>query len=522
VAFGVVGSLLLAACGDPASVPDTSAAVEEEAPMDVLELDVGPHGFFVSDTTVEGEWFAGAGVHGAIVHEGRLHGRIRGDEPVLWTRDADGAFVGVEPQISRVAETQAAAVAAAFRAACRPGSGAIGDARSGLLAMLRTVGDTPVGPPPDPLPPTARAAEVRESPLERDVPLLGWAPAGRSVVLFRSIEAAFRFADVIDRVAERIGFTHGVAVDHGSVRLTLHHLLLPSIWGANPGGPKGVSECLLVLGPQSPGNVNAALVLRIVDPELHTMETVAGVALETSPDHLWRPEGDPFPERRVRRAVRAIVGDCEVVATGPEMLEEVLAAAERGRAETLGELARRVGLPEPPGRKRALSFRTPDGAPFAYAADWDQRATRSFYGVKALAERFSGLRHPIDVDPRQYGGPSPGPEPWRSIVAACVDTGIDGARVAVRMRDEGTARELGEILSAEPITPDASRQLCGENLLKLVPLGMVEPRASDVAERCFVWLGFRPVCPDGGTYRFHPVTGEPRRSRWTVRSSRSC
>ncbi len=488
-------------------------AADDADGADGPRLRVDELGLFVSEGAVEGDWWAGPGVRGVVVYErdGRrqIGGRFAelGVAATLWTR-VDGTFVGATPRCQVVTESLSPEVGAAFARAIDFAADA-GEIRPFFEELRRQTGAArPLGTRST-RDPVARPAENRDARFPDGTPLLAWAPEGTLAVRFRSVEAAFRFADVADRLAERLGFAAGIARDHGSLRLTLHHLLLPSIWGANPGGPKGVAECMLIVAEkQSAGALDVALVFRIVDPELHAMETIAGVALETSADHLWRPEEDPFPKLRVRRAVRAVVGDCEVVATSQEMLERVASGeTQPAKAETAGEteaeLATRTGLPTPRGSRRAFSLR---GAPIR--VDYFTATARSYLGWSKLAARFSGFGRIGYMNESNRGGYTF--EPWRSIVAACVDTGIDGATVSVRLHDEESAVALADLLRAPVPSPEDTRALCLENLDDLVALGMVEPRAPDVAERCFVWMGWRPVCPDGGTYRFHPVTGEPK------------
>jgi len=44
---------------------------------------------------------------------------------------------------------------------------------------------------------------------------------------------------------------------------------------------------------------------------------------------------------------------------------------------------------------------------------------------------------------------------------------------------------------------------------EIFPVARVERDAKDLAERCFVVLGWKPVCPCDGVYDAHPVTREP-------------
>ncbi len=518
----VIIALVLAAgvwaCGDGAAPPapgDERADVVQSAGADAeptasgetdeLVLSVDDLGFFVSERPVDGEWYAGPGVRGVVQNESGLAGRLEGERATLWTRDADGSFVGVTPRRVAAGASLAAEVGAAMSVAFG------GRFYARFTTPMRCSARPSMASPPR-HEPVAQPAEPRTDVLPPGTPLLSWAPADTLAVRFRSIEAALRFADVADRLAQRLGFARGAARDYGSLRMTLHHLLLPSIWRANPGGRKGVAECLLILRPtQTPGSLDAALVLRIIDPELHRMETVAGVALETSAPHRWRPDGDPFPARRVRSAVRVVAGDCEIVATNAALLEHVVAEGTARSADAdQASLARRAGLPAPSGSDRALSLRFPTTADVEFRLDGMGSGLRTREGLAALASRFAGLEMDmVGVADDEWRQPDV-VMPWSDVVAACVDTSVVGARISVRMRDSVWAAALGERLRAPGPPPDKTSALCGSNLLRLVALGMVEPRASDVAERNFVWLGWRPVCPDGGTYRFHPVTGEPR------------
>jgi len=323
-------------------------------------------------------------------------------------------------------------------------------------------------------------------------------------VRFRSVEAAFRFVDLADDLAQRLAAAQGEGGDRGTLRLTLHHLLLPSIWRANPNGRKGVAECALIVAPPyRRGALDAAVVLRIVDPELHDHETRAGVALESRPGHLWRPEGDPFPERRVRTAVRAVAGDCEVVATSEALLERVLAGPGRPVADwTEDAVAARHGLP-PRDRHRAFTLAAPAHATFLASLD----AEAAWEAGHALAERWLGLA--VVPEPRKAGDAEQLAAPWSDVVAMTADTDARGATVRVRLATEEAADDLAARLRGLPGEHSRIAQACLGNLRALGPLGLVEPRASDVAERAFVWSGRRPVCPRGGTYRFHPVTGSP-------------
>ncbi len=489
-----------AACGErPAGGP--GAAADGSPPAIVLEVDAD--GFFVSSDVVRGAWFAGFGMPCLLPPRGatdgqHLVGRIAGDAPVLISR-RDGMLDSLRPTLQRVAGSHRERVRDAAAAADLSGMG--GDVAEAFAAAVHAALAAPAPPVPSLPPPRAAPPQRRDAAFPAGTPLMAWAPPGTIVVHFRSVAAAYRFTDLADRLGGAVAAARGDGRDHGTLRLTLHHLLLPSIWKANPGGRKGVSECALIVAPPlRRGVLRAALVLRIVDPVLHDHETRAGVALETSAGHRRRPAGDPFPEERVRTAVRAVAGDCEVVATDAALLERVLAGPGRpARWWTPAAVAARSGLPAG-DRSRAFTL--------ANAAQIDVDAgaprARALEGARRLAERWLGLA----AGPVPAAGDEPRPRrvasPWSAVVAVVADTDAQGATVNVRLATDAAARTFSRLLPA-----DGAQRACLGNLRELAPLGLVEPRASDPAERAFVWFGRRPVCPRGGAYRFHPVTGEP-------------
>ena len=485
--------LLLGACGE-AMEPSTSSP-PAAAPEIVLLVD--PEGIFVSTEPVRGEWFGGFDVQCLLPAVGQtdgklLVGRLAGDRPVLACREGDELRT-LRPGLRR------AAAADAF-----PG-GLPGPTGAAFAEAVRAAGAEPAPPLPEPMPPRAQPHEEADPPLPAGAPVMAWAPEGALVVRFRSVEAAFRFSDLADRMAGLIAAVSGDGGDHGTLRLALHHLLLPSIWRANPNGRKGVAEgALIVPAPYAVGRPRAAVVLRIVDPELHDHETRAGVAMESRPEHLWRPAGDPFPELRVRTAVRAVAGDCEVVATDRALLDAVLAGPGRAVEEwSETAVAARHGLPEPTRRRALTLVQPPDAHVLGSGA-----ASQEWVGSRLLAQRWLGLH--VAVPPAHFGGPQPVPAPWGDVVALSVDTDAAGALVSARLASTAAAERLASRLRGllDGALTGVS-QACHDNLVRIVPLGLVEPRASDVAERAFVWFGRRPLCPRGGRYRFHPVTGAP-------------
>jgi hypothetical protein len=490
-AFAVLG---LAACGP--SEPETTSRT--------IELFVDPDGIFVSAEPVRGEWFAGYDVQCLLPPLGQtdgqhIVGRLAGEQPILISR-TDGAMDSLQPVLTRVSGPHVDALQKAAAAAFL--DGLPGDTATTFARAVQSATAEPAPPVPEPRAPRAEPASRRDPPLPAGAPLIAWAPGDCLVVRFRSVEAGFRFGDLADRLALKCADPLGAARDHGTLRLTLHHLLLPSIWKANPGGPKGVRECALIVPPPfRPGAMRAAVVLRIVDETLHDQETQAGVALEARPDHLWRPDGDPFPEERVRTAVRAIAGDVEVVATDAELLEAILAGPGRtGDGWTQEAVAARHELPAPT-RRRAFTLL---GAPEVHV-DRHTAWQREHAGARALAERWLGLRVPHGEVASQ---PPPAPESvWSQVVAAAVDTDAQGALVTLRMRTADDAADVRDLLVAPPAIPAAAFEGCRRNLAALAPLGIVDPRCTDVPEAALVWFGWKPVCADGGRYRFHPGTG---------------
>ena len=468
-------------------------------------LDVDADGIFVSSDPVAGEWFAGFGVGCLLPPRGEtdgrvLVGRVAGDEVVLVSRRR-GMLDSTVPTLRRVETSNMTRLQEAARAAFPEDlSGEVG---AEFSRAVRAALPEPAEPVPDPLPPRAEPGQVFEGPLPEGAPLLAWAPPDALAVRFRSVEAAFRFASFADELAARLAAGAGDGRDFGTLRLTLHHLLLPSIWRANPGGETGVDECALIVVPLRAGRMRAAVVFRVIDYELHDHETRAGVALEARPEHLWRPDADPFPEERVRSGVRAWVGDCEIVATDEDLLDQLLAGPGRQPTGDWSQdaIAARFELP-PPSRRRALSLAAAVGA----VRDATSARVREAAGARQLASRWLGLAVASAVP--SAATPLPIAAPWDGVIALTADTDARGALIHVRTSDEGAAQALAERLRGPP---DLSRWAfaCHSNLRELTSLGIVEPRATDVAERAFVWLGWRPVCPERGVYRFHPATGVP-------------
>jgi hypothetical protein len=352
--------------------------------------------------------------------------------------------------------------------------------------------------------------------------LTEWAPRDAIYVHFRSVEAAYRFAGEVDRLASAL-LDDGR--DYGTLRLTLHDLLLPTIWRTNPESERGVGELALVVSPPvARGRLRAAVLLRITDPELHRMQTEAGIVEESSAGHQWRPADDPFPEERARRNFRRRVADVEIVATDESLLKQI--AEGRG---TLADDHDRVfeRAPRPSGAQdEALVAILPQravGAIFTSPASWGY-GTREPAGLRWLAAKWSGpARTPATAEGMWCG---PGFRPSFALINWIrVTTDTAGARVHVKADDADSARKIAASLSSLHDVADRA-DVCRTNLEDLVPLALVENPQGDVAERNFVVLGWKPVCPCGGTYSVHPITREvscsvhgtlksPKAGKWT-------
>jgi len=495
-------------------------------------VDADADGFFVgADGSASGAAFPGDGVTLVFVDaaRGRLVGRLdpRAAAASVWTKSADGTLT---PRPLRVARTdapqRAAVVAAALAALSSSDSEAVKTFAECCGAAAESSG---VAPPGDgPVPYTSRSPVPPAAPRE---PLDAWAPREDLFVRFRSVEAAYRFCSAADDLAAALLVSESEdARDYGTLRLVLHDLLLPTIWRTNPDSQRGVAEVGLVVAPPFVrGRLAAAALLRIVDPELHRMQTQAGIAEEATEGHLWRPEGDPFPAERVRINFRAIpdgAPDVEIVATDRALGERVASrkSGTTSSVETYRDL--RAATIAPDGRPVA------DEAAFAFcpyaSAEWRAlvpgftrgavRALRESTGLSALAERWIGrAQNSRRPDPR-VGGPSF----LASIEAVRVTTDAKGASVWAKCVDADAARRFAQSLRALASAGGAADRACLRNVADLAPLALVENPQDDVAERNFVVRGWKPVCPCGGTYSVHPVTREVSCSvHGTVASSKA-
>jgi hypothetical protein len=500
-----------------------------------LTAEADREGFFVGrDAAPSAEVFPGAGVTLAVVDaHGRVAGRLdpRAREPSVWVRDAAGALTTaalrvVPADAPHEADVRAAALAALARAP-----------RSDTLATFAEIcgGPPREGPaviPTDAAPPTT--SRPSGAPPAAGEPLEAWAPLECVFLRFRSVEAAYRFASAADALAAALAASENEdARDYGTLRLVLHDLLLPTIWRTNPDAQRGVGEAAVVVAPPFVrGRLRAAAILRITDPDLHRMQTEAGIAQEATEGHLWRPAADPFPAERERLNFRVSPpgSGVEIVATDRELGERIAARASATVASS-------------PEFRELRAATAPDGAVAsdeaafgfsALAADTRWRALvpgvlrsaaregREGLGLRHLAEAWlGGARRMATVDVR-----SRGPSLLADAVALRVTTDAKGAAVSLRCTDAGVAERFAQVLRALPSAGAAAGRACAANLRDLVPLAFVEAPADDVAERAFVVLGWKPVCPCGGTYSVHPVTREvicsahgtaaaPRAAKWS-------
>jgi hypothetical protein len=486
-----------------------------------LSVEADAEGFFVgADGAAAGDVFPGAGVIAAFFDgtRGRIVGRLdpKAPSPTAWTRSADGSLVARPLRVAVAGASQRGAfVAAALAALSRlPESGTTTTFAECCGATAESSG---VAPPGDAPPPSSTRRPIPE-PTPGD-PLDAWAPRDDLYVRFRSVEAAYRFCRAADELAAALLVSESEdARDYGTLRLVLHDLLLPTIWRANPESERGVSEVGIVVAPPFVrGRLAAAALFRVVDPELHRMQTTAGVAMEARPDHLWTPRDDPFPAERTRINFRTIpkgAPDLEIVATDRALCERIASRAPAPMSDV--EEYRDVRGATTTADGRAAD----DEAVFAfcpYAADEKRRALvpglvrgavrsmREATGLRALAERWLER-------PRSSQRPDPhvrGPSLLASVEAVRVTTDARGAAVWAKCVDAESAGRFAQALRGLASAGGAADRACLRNLADLAPLALVEGAEDDPAERNFVVLGWKPVCPCGGTYSVHPVTREP-------------
>jgi hypothetical protein len=382
--------------------------------------------------------------------------------------------------------------------------------------VLRALGEGVSGATPEiPAPPAVEARRGLGVAPERLADVLDCAPDDLVFVRARSVEAAYRFADELDRLDFLVRAAAGDARDHGTLSGTLHDLHLPTIWRTNPDAERGVGEVALVVAPPlDRGRLRAAAILRVTDPDLHHMQT------EARKDDWKRPADDPFPELRAPRNHRRRVDDVEIVATDPDLLRAVATPSAYSIRRLTPYLRVRArlneGATEPPpeeafmlyvsraARERLLRAADPAGAV--------RRAAREELGLRRLAARWTGLPEPGGAW-RVRPETTAGAHPLAAVEWIVVTTAVEGAHVRVRFVDAERAARTERALRAvlDPETDWGAA--CLRNLAGSAPVARVEPAVEDLAARVEVVLGWRPVCPCGGAYSSDPVTRETRCSR---------
>jgi hypothetical protein len=355
--------------------------------------------------------------------------------------------------------------------------------------------------------PDAEPLATRRGPPKQGAALAAWAPSGMTFVRFRSVEAALRFADVADRIAGRVLAAAGDGADRGTLRWAIHDLVLPEVWRANPNGEKGCGECAVVVGTWGPGRPEVALLLRVTDPELHRMQTAAGIGFAAMPEHAWKPDDDPDPAARAPRNFRRTIGDVEVVATSRRLLQQV---AEPSGAAVQDDPAWTTFRGAAPGASEAFVLFQDSVARRAWRDERiderrAERGDREILGVRSLLSRWAGAANLVPEGRRGV----PAPEfrgPGASLVSIRCTTDAKGADVEATFTDEAAAEDARRVIETAARPLEGGARVCASNRHELFPVARVERDARDLAERCFVVLGWRPVCPCGGTYDAHPVT----------------
>lgn len=522
-AVALCGVVVGVGCGEPAPAPVPPQA-SPSAPDEIPELAarVDAEGFFeIEDASVAEAFSASPSVRAVAGRLGRLEPPDAADARV-WVRAVDGAFESrrlerrsaLEPLrplvqaalVDRAASWGTLGAAGAFARLMSGEEGPPPGTESQLLGFTRG-GSLGLGERT----PRTEGSDGSPVPDASGADLAAWAPADRPFVRFRSVEAAYRFASEADRLASRLLAARGDGRDWGTLRWALYDLLLPTIWRTNPQGERGVGECAVVFETAYVrGRGEVAALLRITDPDLHRMQVLAGIGQEAEPDHLWRPEGDPFPRTRERRNFRDTRADVEWVATSEAAFEPLrLRGVRRLAADPEWRRLRGDG---PPAREEAFLLFVPDEERRAFddldpRGDASDRAGREERGLTALGFAWTGRRQGWRIG--VVGIRPDGPSALHRLVSARATTDMKGALVEATFEDEPSARVAEEALAAAARPLEGAGDVCRTNLRDLVPLAVCEAvPATDLAERSFVVLGWKPVCPSGGTYLVHPVTRE--------------
>lgn len=450
---------------------------------------------------------AAGGVRFAAGRYGRaLDGAERCD---VFVRGADGAFV-----VRRLAFTPSPVPLrpAAIRAVTE--SDEIPPAARSLAR-----GDSVALPPPSG---PAAGAPLDFEPRGRGADLAAYPAKGAAFARFRDVEAMFRVCGEADRLAARILAARGDGRDYRTFRELLRRLRVPEIWKANPGGEKGSGECAIVVhrDPERParGEPDAALLLRIRDPALHHMETLAGITLAGAHEAMTARAEDPFPERRRTAPTRRVSDDVEIAE--PEFSSRMFRPAtdpSRSLAAQPDWKARRGEVPAPeeaafariprlvrgeePGADEVAVRRREAAGWLRLAADW----------LGAPAGPDDGSRAPLLSHRATLGAETAGTI-WIRVV-----TDERGLRVSVECEAASDAERIESLLAlaARPLPNHAD--VCRSNRDDLSVVALSIAAGSGVArrgpplglaERAFLHLGFEPVCPCGGRYDAHPATRE--------------
>lgn len=494
--------LCLVAAGARGDEGDTSPP-----PVDVFADRAGR--FVLADPSLAGRVFAGPGVPCVVGSAGRIeHGA---PSPRVWLRAADGTF---DAALLRIARRDDDTAVRALR-----------DAASALVAGFGAPFERSTAPYCGDRATMVHAAAAPSPGAD----LIDRATYAGVFVRFRSVESAYRFSDLADRLGGVLLVAGGDGRDHATVRRVLDSLTLPEIWVTNPEGVRGVSECAFAtdLAPTR-GDRRGAALFRVVDAELHRMQTVAGLG---SAAHEGR-------ESAVRRAL--VDGDVEIVAN--------TAIGGRPSGVPPGEVAPivaawrdlRVRFPAAPDEAFLLVTdpRARRGAPTAPDTseyDADERAAREAAGWLRRLRAWCGLNW---ESMRGWARATPVPaDVLRRVAWARCVTDDRGATVSVAFDDEESAERARAALrsvsrpesgaaadatsggAAPESTPRAAAPtttprtvalatVCATNRRDLAPLAVLAPDTHDVAATAAADLGWRPVCPCGGEYVAHPITRE--------------
>ncbi|MCG3134933.1 MAG: hypothetical protein HMLKMBBP_02351 [Planctomycetes bacterium] len=449
-------------------------------------------GFFeVADQDAVSELHAGDGVLFAAGRHGRIAPGASGHE--VFARGTDGSFAA--RRIVVAAHLAASLREPALRAAAASGSTTASELASGIGADLPRSGTIGYG----------GGAETGFRGPGAD--LATYAPRGSAFARFRDVEAMLRVCGEADRLAARILAAHDDGRDFRTLGEFLRRLRIPEIWKANPGGEKGAGECGITAGSVVRGTTDAALLLRIRDPALHHMETQAGIALAGAHEIEMTSAAadDPWPERRRTAPVRRVFDDVEIATPefGPWSVSSL--PPMDGTVAALPGWAARRGAP-PPAEEAAFA-RIPRMPFDVDTVKEPGRRTVLAKSWRGLAARWLGDDRAAAPFPAPAGRPLLVPRTEGALWVR-VATDAKGLAVSVECDAEADAPRIEAVLAlaAAPLANHAA--VCASNRDELSVVALAERRATNLAERAFLHLGFAPVCPCGGRYDAHPVTRE--------------